>query len=287
MFVDGLCKAMENNILKKTLHSLGFLHQNTIKQSNNNQINVEVEEYYHEKTGLNFVLIPPGSFFMGSDADHADNDEQPVHKVIISKPFLLSRTTCTQKAWFKGVEGINLSQDIRELANKAKFPSFGEGSNQPIYYVTWQDCLKWCQANSLELPTEAQWEYACRAKTNTEFNFGDISLENWKLLDHHMWYSENSRGKVPEVATFSCNSWGLYDLHGGVREWCRDTYDSKFYSRSNSIDPCNKELGENKVHRGGAWDVPPICCRSSARYRDAANYCLANIGFRPSLTLNF
>jgi formylglycine-generating enzyme required for sulfatase activity len=267
---------------KKVLPDLGFFFE---KSLNEDKAKTPVDEYLHERTGLYFVLIPSGNFLMGDDGENADSDELPKHQVVISQPFLLARTPCTQKAWLKGVEGSNLSSNIEQLAQKARFPTFGNRSNQPVYYVTWLDCYNWCQLNGLELPSEVQWEYACRAETTTQFYFGDIDLNDLDELNKWMCYSENNSGEASEVGCYPPNLWGLYDMHGNVWEWCRDFYDSSFYSHSDIVDPCNKKSGDKRVHRGGAWDVPAFCCRSSARYRDSENYCLGNIGFRPSLTL--
>lgn len=246
---------------------------------------LSLPEYKHLGTGLRFVLIPPGDFIIGSEDAFADTDESPAHKVVLTRYFLMARTPCTQLAWRLGIEGTNLKGEVRELAELAKFPTFGNADEKPVYHVTWKNCLDWCTVNGLELPTEAQWEYACRAGTTSRFWFGDVDLEDWDELDRWLWYSEHNNGEVPSVALKEPNAWGLFDMHGTVWEWCRDQYDPHFYTTDNSVDPCNISSGYKRIHRGGAWDVPSICCRASARYRDADDYCLGSIGFRPSLTL--
>lgn len=244
-----------------------------------------IPEYLHCKTGLLFVLVPAGNFLMGNQGKYSDQDESPVHNVTLTRPFLIARTPCTQQAWLNGISSENLLSRVDDLADAAKFPTFGVGTNKPVYHVTWLDSAKWCESNGLQLPTEAQWEYACRAGTTTEFHFGDVDMEEWDALDSHICYSENNNQEVPDVGAFQPNEWGLYDMHGTVWEWCQDRYDAEYYSNSNGIDPCNLKSGEKRVHRGGAWDMPPIGCRSSARYCDAEDYRLGSIGFRPILNL--
>lgn len=242
-------------------------------------------QYLHKRTGLLFVLLPAGRFVRGAEDITSHEDERPARWIHLTRPFLIARTACSQQAWRRGVEGIELRGQIADLAKQANFPIFGDQDNMPVYHVRWMDCARWCQENGLELPTEAQWEYACRAGTRTDFSFGDVAPDCWVELERWMWYSEHNQLTAPMLESLPPNPWGLFDMHGTIWEWCRDRYDPGYYASGPDVDPFNSEAGDGRVHRGGAWDVPAVCCRSSARYRDAETYCHGSIGFRPSLTL--
>jgi formylglycine-generating enzyme required for sulfatase activity len=242
-------------------------------------------ECFHIRTGLSFVLIPAGTFWRGSESATADEDEQPYRMVRLTRPFLIARTPCTQVAWSRGASAAGLERQVTGLAKAARFPTFGVRNDLPVYHVSWLDASRWCEVNGLELPTEAQWEYACRAGTKSDFWFGDVAVDDWSTLERYLWYAEHNQGEAPPVSSMPMNSWGLYDVHGTIWEWCRDRYDPRFYALGPTSDPLALDSGYKRVHRGGAWDVPARCCRASARYRDADDYCHGSIGFRPSLTL--
>jgi formylglycine-generating enzyme required for sulfatase activity len=192
---------------------------------------------------MNFVRIPAGEFQMGSEND---SDEQPVHRVKISRDFEMGKCEVTQAQW-QAVMGNN--------------PSRFEGDNLPVENVSWSDVQEFIkrlnQADSkyqYRLPTEAEWEYACRAGTTGDYA-GD--------LDAMAWYEKNSGGKTHAVGQKQANAWGLYDMHGNVWEWCQDWYDSNYYRQSPGADPTGPTAGSARVFRGGSWDYAAACCRSA------------------------
>lgn len=272
----------------QTLNRLKLLISGGVLEPVSSQTCAEgLMRFLHVCTGIEFLLVPPGAFRIGSSSRYADSDESPVSEVFISQSFLFARTPCTQSQWRRGCEAIGLRREVSELAEKAQFPVFGEGQEKPIYHVSWLECISWCRANSMDLPTEAEWEYSCRAGIEAEFNFGSLELSAHDQLRANMYYSESGLVEAPDVAQMKPNKWGFHDFHGTVWEWCKDYYAEDFYSKlsRHSSDPVNLVSGGKRVHRGGAWDVPPICCRSSARYRDDEQYCHGSIGFRPVLRI--
>jgi formylglycine-generating enzyme required for sulfatase activity len=191
---------------------------------------------------MEFVLIRPGSFTMGSDKA---SDEKPAHKVTITKPFYLGKYEVTQEQWEK-VMGSN--------------PSNFKGPKLPVEQVSWNDCQSFVaklkeklSGYEFGLPSEAQWEYACRAGTSTDYGFGDGDAR----LGEYGWYSSNSESKTHPVGEKKPNAWGLYDMHGNVWEWCSDAYGS--YSSEAVSDPTGASSG-NRVLRGGSWygDSSPL-----------------------------
>ncbi len=167
---------------------------------------------------LDLVLISAGSFTMGSTrADkYAIGDERPSHRVQISKPFYLGKYLVTQQQW-KAVMGNN--------------PSQFQGLTNPVDNVSWNDCQKFLKTlngkvggGSFSLPTEAQWEYACRAGSTTRYCFGDKESQ----LGDYAWYEDNNGNKTHPVGQKKPNAWGLYDMHGNVWEWCADWFDDEY-----------------------------------------------------------
>ena len=195
-------------------------------------------------TGMEFVWIPQGEFMMGSadDAQDAFEDEKPSHLVVFSRGFWMSKYPVTASQFYRHVLGGALSNTLHEF-------------NHPVRYVSWkraQDFVRWLNDQPREeivnfsLPTEAQWEYACRAGTTTRFYWGE------ECEPEHAAFGLNA--SVP-VGSFPPNPWGLHDMLGNVWEWCLDTYDGNAYSRHAEIDPVHVGAGENKVIRGGGWDT--------------------------------
>jgi len=217
--------------------------------------------------GMKFVLIPAGTFMMGSPPDEINRrDDENLHKVTISKPFSLQTTQVTQGQW-KGVMGNN--------------PSGFEtcGDNCPVESVSWDDAQEFIlKLNQMErtdkyrLPDKAEWEYACRAGSTTRYYFGDDEAE----LGKYAWYSKNSVGTHP-VGQKKPNAWGLYDMHGNVWEWCQDWYGE--YTGS-VTDPKGPKSGEGRVLRGGSWFNNARGLRSAYRHRLGPGYRDDSIGFR-------
>ena len=173
--------------------------------------------------------------------------EMPVHKVKLTKGFWMLETQVTQAMW-QSVMGSN--------------PSLFKGDRNPVECMSWNYCQEFCKKLSqklgqqVQLPTEAQWEYACRAGTT-----GDYAGN----LDEMAWYSSNSGSTTHAVGQKKPNAWGLYDMHGNVWEWCSDYYDENYYSKSPTSDPENTAASSNRVFRGGSWDYYAVHCRSAFR----------------------
>jgi formylglycine-generating enzyme required for sulfatase activity len=189
---------------------------------------------------MKLVLIRAGKFMMGSpDSEQGRKDnEGPQHEVVITRPFYMGVTEVTQ-AQYEAVMGTN--------------PSQFKGPTNPVEMVTWNDAVEFCRKLSektrkaVRLPTEAEWEYACRAGTKTRFSFGDSD----SMLGDYAWCGSNSGGKTNPVGRKKPNPWGLYDMHGNVWEWCADWYGS--YSSGASTDPQGPGSGGQRVLRGGSW----------------------------------
>jgi formylglycine-generating enzyme required for sulfatase activity len=221
---------------------------------------------------LAMVLIPAGEFLMGSpDSDEDAPDwEKPQHRVRITKPFYLGKYPVTQEQW-QAVMGSN--------------PSRIKGPKHPVEMVRWNDCQAFLrklnakaggQAGKFALPTEAQWEYACRAGSTTQYSFGDEQSE----LGEYAWYAENSGGKTHPVGEKRPNPWGLYDMHGNVWVWCQGWYDDRYYANSPTDDPKGPSRGGLRVLRGGGWINPAEHCRSAWRSNLSPNLCNEILGFR-------
>jgi formylglycine-generating enzyme required for sulfatase activity len=208
--------------------------------------------------GMKLVLIPPGEFQMGSPEDDSDAsaDEKPQHVVRITKPFYLGATSVTQ-AEYEQVMGSNPSH-FKAAGPKA-----------PVEQVSWEDAVAFCrklsemEGQTYRLPTEAEWEYACRAGSKTKWPFGDDE----SALQEYAWYTENAVGTTHPVAQKKPNAWGLYDMPGNVWEWCQDWYDGAYYKQPRPEDPQGPAQGSRRVIRGGCWGFGAGSCRSA--YRDA------------------
>jgi formylglycine-generating enzyme required for sulfatase activity len=218
---------------------------------------------------LEMILIRPGSFMMGSD--NGDTYEKPAHKVKITKPFYMGKFEVTQ-AQYQAVMG----------SNPSNFK--GEG-NLPVEIVSWDDCQAFLKklnekipGKELRLPTEAEWEFACRAGSTMEYCFGD-SENN---LGEYAWFTSNSGQKTHPVGGKKPNAWGLYDMHGNVWEWCNDSFGDKYYESSPAEDPKGADSGAVRVLRGGSWNIEPGHCRSANRFGFVPSYRFSVVGFRVS-----
>ncbi len=218
---------------------------------------------------MKLVLIPAGSFLMGSPRSDLDREEdrreEPQHKVTISKPFYMGLTEVTQEQ-YEAVIGKN--------------PAEFRGAKNPVEQVSWDDGVAFCKALSkkggktVRLPTEAEWEYACRAGTKTRFYFGDDD----KQLGDYAWYFGNSGEKPHPVGQKKPNPWGLHDMHGNVWEWCADW--EAAYSAEEQVDPQAPALGGPRVLRGGSWYSDPDECFAADRVRFNPIMRWNYIGFR-------
>ncbi|MGD0898575.1 MAG: SUMF1/EgtB/PvdO family nonheme iron enzyme [Thermoguttaceae bacterium] len=217
--------------------------------------------------GMKLVLIPPGEFMMGEGGD--------AHKVKITKPFYLGKYEVTQEEW---------------LALTIGNPSRFKGPKNPVQSVSWHDCQAYLKKvsekcglpeGSYRLPTEAEWEYACRAGSTSGWFFGNSELG----LDEYGWYGTNSEKKAHPVGQKKANAWGLYDVCGNVQEWCADWYDKDYYKVSPPDDPAGPSSGSRRVNRGGSSNYGGERCRSARRNSDGPGYRDSNLGLRAALVL--
>ncbi len=224
---------------------------------------------------MELVLIPSGEFKMGSpdsDKDALPN-EKPQHRVRITKPFYLSKYPVTQMQW-QAVMGSN--------------PSAFNGPKNPVEKVRWDDCQSFLRKFNVKvgtrrgkftLPTEAQWEYACRAGSTTKYYFGDDEMQ----LGEYAWYGASTGRTTHPVGKKEPNAWGLYDMQGNVLEWCRDWYEDGYYKESPVDDPAGPTKGWLCVLRGGGWEGPASHCRSAFRGAFSPDSSASDVGFRVSL----
>ena len=237
---------------------------------------------------LTLMLIPSGEFMMGSaDEDiDASDFERPQHSVKLSQ-FLMGATPVTQAQW-----RVAAGYDVENIALKPE-PSNFEGDDLPVEQVNWEEVTEFCQRLSkrtgmiFQIPSEAQWEYACRAGTTTPFHFGETITTDLANFDGNKTYADALKGKyrkqTTDVGSFPPNAFGLYDMHGNVREWCQDTW-LENYNDAPADGSAWVDDGDdsNRVLRGGSWDDIPRNCRSASRNFDWADrdYGLITVGFR-------
>ena len=254
--------------------------------------------------GPEMILIKPGEFWMGSSADDpdADGSEKPRHRVQITQAFWLGKFEVTQEE-FQELMGTNPSAFSSEGRKKGNLPPM-DTKRLPVESVSWLAAIQFCNRLSdkcglkpfygidgqtvkilggagYRLPTEAEWEFACRAGSETRWSFGD----DVRKLDDYAWNANNS-GRMPHpVGQKKPNPWGLFDMHGNVPEWCWDRYDAGYYKTSVVCDPPGPGKGEQRVYRGGSWNHQPAQTRSANRDLLGLSYGpLAGIGLRVCAT---
>ena len=220
-------------------------------------------------SGTDMVLIPTGTFVMGCDT--GTENARPAHKIIISS-FYMDRHEVTQES-YEDLMGVN--------------PSKFEGDRNPVEQVRWTQAVKYCNARSRKeglppcynettwqcdfsaggyrLPTEAEWEYACRSGTTTAYAFGDDP----QGLSAHAWFKGNAEKKTHPVGGKRSNAWGLQDMHGNVAEWCHDFYAPDYYKVSPAQDPRGPATGQKRIVRGGSWASTAEKCTAWFRAADA------------------
>jgi formylglycine-generating enzyme required for sulfatase activity len=220
--------------------------------------------------GMKFATIPAGQFTMGSPADEPGREEdERQHVVRITRPFRLSVTEVTQTQWI-AVMGLR----------RGAF----EGRDRPVEQISWQNACTFCEqlsrkeGRTYRLPTEAEWEYACRAGSGGLLAGGDA-------LDEIAWYDANADGQTHPVGQKKPNAWGLYDMHGNVAEWCADYY-APPYPTSEVSDPLGPAEGKARVVRGGSWASFERGCRCASRGSAPENYQLKTVGFRVVLDVS-
>ena len=229
-------------------------------------------------TGLEMVLLPAGECLMGDT--NGDDDEKPAHRVQVGA-FYMDTREITQKAY----------ESLTE-----KNPSKAKGPDRPVEQVDWYHAILYCNlrslkeglsacydaktlacnfaANGYRLPTEAEWEYACRAGTTTKYSSGDDPTK----LKAVAWFKANANQTTHPVGQKAPNPWGLYDMHGNVAEWCQDFYDAAFYQKVDRTDPHGPTRGDKCVLRGGSWRTSEEGLRCSARNSENARFADACFG---------
>ncbi len=252
----------------------------------------ELPKQLKNSIGMEFVLIPPGTFEMGSPPEERGRHEceGPQRSVTITRPFYLSNYPVTQ-AQYERIIGRNPAH-----FNKAH----GGGPDHPVEQVSWEDAVTFCEkltelnaeaehSRIYRLPTEAEWEYACRAGTTTPYYFGQsVGLKQVHFfgLDASVWaQAAGAAGKSEKVASHDPNAWGLFDMHGNVLEWCSDWFSETWYSEGPDTDPMGPKQGWQRVVRGGSFSQFATDCRSASRLGRAPGSRLNTLGFRVAMSI--
>jgi formylglycine-generating enzyme required for sulfatase activity/tetratricopeptide (TPR) repeat protein len=242
-------------------------------------------EIFTNSIGMKLAWIPAGKFRMGSPPDEKGRmrDEGPPHEVEITQSFYLGVTVVTQ-AEYEHVAGKNPSWFFKEGGGKDKVKGV-DTRRFPVETVSWDEAMTFCnELNKRDekkpmgwgygLPTEAEWEYACRAGTATVYFFGDQPQQ----LGEYAWHDSNSDKRTHEVGGKKPNPWGLLDVYGNVYEWCIDLH--SYYPDRSVQDPAGPEYGTKRIVRGGSWVFNPMSCRSAGRYALDPGVCINSVGFR-------
>jgi formylglycine-generating enzyme required for sulfatase activity len=270
---------------------------------------------------LEMVRIDPGEFWMGSPDEEIElllrqdeaakpnwfDPQRPRHKVKITQPFYLGKYEVTQEQYTRVTGKKNPSHFCATGGGKAKVPA--DTRLFPVENVSWDEANAFCdqlmkqagdklpaglrsRGYKFHLPTEAQWEYACRAGTETAFHFGaKLNGDKANCLGDFPFGTEE-RGKTLErtckVGSYEPNAWGLYDMHGNVCEWCQDWWAEKFYMDGNNKDPVNlkKDDGHFRIHRGGSWSRKAWNCRAGNRIGQGGSDHSSGVGLRAALRLD-
>jgi formylglycine-generating enzyme required for sulfatase activity len=267
----------------------------------------ELRTYFTNTLGMKFKLIPAGRFTMGSSREEIDRclrefrggskkfqelrkrhegafeqerlpAEGPEHEVEITKPFYMGITEVTVGQFRQFVQAKKY--DVGD--DGWKKPAFGSLDDYPVVFVAWDNAVDFCkwlsakEGKKYRLPTEAEWEYCCRAgRAGTRYCFGNKDEQ----LEIYAWYKDNSDDRTQRVGQLKPNAWGLYDMHGNAWEWCQDNYDPNYYKRSSLKDPPGGAGAERAV-RGGSWYWSPEFCRSAFRQFVSPGQRYSDLGFR-------
>ncbi|NUQ63265.1 MAG: formylglycine-generating enzyme family protein [Pirellulales bacterium] len=270
---------------------------------------------------LEMVLIPAGSFIMGDDS--GADDEKPAHKVAIAKAFYLGkyevtveqfrrfieatghRTDAEKGTGFQGAFGWNPETMQFKMNEDYSWRSTGfpQSTTHPVVNVSWNDAMEFCKwlgregGTTYRLPTEAEWEYACRAGTTTGYYHGDDSEGSAKAGNvadaafeglfpelKGMIQASDGYAYTSPAGSFLPNPFGLYDMHGNVWEWCADWYDPEYYAKSPADNPAGPAVGDERVYRGGGWFNCTRGCRSASRSGSVPENRNLTLGFRVAWT---
>ena len=270
---------------------------------------------------LEMMLIPAGTFVMGDEKGL--DDEKPVHKVTIAKPFYLGKQEVTVEQFRRFTEATGYVTDAekgtgflgafgwsastKDFQRDAKYSwrntGFHQSETHPVVNASWNDAMQFCAwmstqgGETFRLPTEAEWEYACRAGTTTSYAHGDDSEELAKVGNvadaafaaefpelKGLIKASDGYARTSPAGQFLPNRFGLHDMHGGVWEWCADWYNAEYYAKSPTNDPKGPATGEERVYRGGGWFNCARGCRSASRSGTIPENRNLTLGFRIALT---
>ena len=246
------------------------------------------KEVINKTLSMKLVLIPAGTFTMGSakGAAGADDDEVARHQVKISRSFYMGTTEVTKGQFGQFVQATQYKTEAEKAGAKDtwKNNSYSPTDAHPVLYVSWNDAVKFCEwlsreeKETYELPTEAEWEYACRAGSTGAYSSGD----DVKQLGDYAWYGDNSGYTPHPVGTKKANAWGLFDMHGNAWEWCADGMRAYPKEETKDVikDPKGPVAGTSRVLRGGSWGNGPRLCRSAYRVAYDAGLRIIIVGFR-------
>jgi formylglycine-generating enzyme required for sulfatase activity len=248
------------------------------------QLQAQTPKEITNSIGMKLVLIPKGTFMMGSpETEQGRQKNEDQHEVTISKDYYLGVYEVTQ-AQYEKVIGKNPSHFQGAIVGN-------ENADLPVENVSCDDAVVFCKKLSdlpeemkagrvYRLPTEAEWEYACRAGSKTAYLFDDEE----GLLPEYGWFNRNSSNRTHTVGLLEPNAWGLYDMHGNVWEWCSDWYGE--YPKGAVRNPTGPKVGSDRVCRGGSWDFEAANCRSAFRNWNYPSLRLDYYGLRVALSLS-
>ena len=256
------------------------VHGNNRVSNGKSKYTPEILRFVVEGVSFDMVEVRGGTFRMGATSEQCSDvsrDEKPVHSVTLSG-YYIGKTEVTQELW-QAVMGTTLT----DFASQLGVCTYGVGDDYPMYFISWDDCkefigmLNEITQMNFRLPTEAEWEFACRGGNNSR----GYKYSGSNYIDNVAWYSNNSGHKTHPVATKSPNELGIYDMSGNVDEWCNDWYGG--YTSGRQTNPKGPYDGLGRVLRGGSWDFSAGGCRSSYRINSNPTYRIINLGLRLAL----
>jgi formylglycine-generating enzyme len=286
-WADNMLHALDGQVSKMVANTLipgasSGAPPAIIKNEQSEKQTLKADRYTETVNGVSFemVKIPAGKFMMGSPTTEDERtDNETLHEVTLSKPFYIGVHTVTFDLYDQYV--------LETKHNRPGDRGWGR-DKQPVINVSWEDTAGFCiwlskkTGKKYRLPTEAEWEYACRAGTETPFNTGYNVTTQQANYNGEYPYKGNSKGEnraqTLPVGSFAPNNWGLFDMHGNVWEWCNDRFGS--YPTKSVLDPEGPKTGSDRVVRGGSWNNRARYCRSAGRNYGTASGSGSHIGFR-------
>ena len=272
------CRSQETSrTIPQDCESWTFGPEEAARRQKEAAVQLDVPIEYENRIGMKLRLIPAGGFMMGSPAGekHREINEEPVHRVEITRPFYLGTREVRQSEWL----------EVMDTVPWRNSPNIREGTDYPATCVSWEDAQAFCKRLSdledkvYRLPTEAEWEYACRAGSKAAYGFGNEP----SMLKEYSWFKINTcdcdEVYPHETGRKTPNNFGLYDMHGNIWEWCQDRY-SFHYALTPSADPTGPREGDSRVHRGGGFRSLARYCRSADRARCVPSLSQFDLGFR-------